>query len=52
MPGSGAPFLILGRRDGNALVGLDRPEQLGEVPRHYRGLLLIEDMYGTGRALQ
>ena len=50
--GAGARFIILGGRDGDSLVGLDRPEQLGEVPRNYRGLLLIEDMYGTGRALQ
>ena len=27
------------------------PEQLGEVPRDYRGMLLIEDMYDVGRAL-
>ena len=26
-------------------LGLDRAEQLGEVPHDYRGLLLIEDMY-------
>ena len=52
MAGAGARFIILGERDGDTLVGLERPEQLGEVPRHYRGLLLIEDMYGTGRALQ
>lgn len=52
MAGAGARFIILGDRDGDALVGLDRPEQLGDVPRHYRGLLLVEDMHGTGRALQ
>lgn len=52
MAGAGARFLILGEREADAIVGLEKPEQLGEVPRHYRGLLLIEDMYGTGRALQ
>jgi glycerophosphoryl diester phosphodiesterase len=34
------------------LVGLERPEQLGEVPHDYHGLLLIEDMYDVGRALR
>jgi glycerophosphoryl diester phosphodiesterase len=52
MAGAGARFLIVGERDGDTLVGLERPEQLGEVPRHYRGLLLIEDMHDVGRALQ
>lgn len=52
MAGAGARFLIVGERRGDTLIGLEQPEQLGEVPRHYRGLLLIEDMYGVGRALQ
>lgn len=34
-----------------ALVGLEQPEQLGEVPHDYAGMLLIEDMYEVGRAL-
>lgn len=52
MADSGARFLIAGDGPDDALVGLERPEQLGEVPRHYRGMLLIEDMDGVGRALQ
>ena len=48
----GARFLIAGESEGDMLVGLERPEQLGEVPRHYRGLLLIEDMHDVGRAVQ
>jgi glycerophosphoryl diester phosphodiesterase len=52
MGGAGARFLMLGDGGGNGLRGLDRPEQLGEVPRDYRGLLLIEDMHGVGRALR
>ncbi|HWT13868.1 MAG TPA: glycerophosphodiester phosphodiesterase family protein [Allosphingosinicella sp.] len=52
LQGAGARFLILGERDGDGLVGLERPEQLGEVPRHYRGLLLIEDMHDVGRSLR
>jgi glycerophosphoryl diester phosphodiesterase len=36
----------------NAPVGLERPEQLGEVPRSFRGYLWVEDIYNVGRALQ
>ncbi|HEV2865897.1 MAG TPA: glycerophosphodiester phosphodiesterase family protein [Allosphingosinicella sp.] len=50
--GAGARFLIIGDGSGGELVGLDQPEQLGEVPHDYRGLLLIEDMYDVGRSLQ
>ena len=52
LAGVGARFLIVGEREGDGLVGLNQPEQLGEVPRHYRGMLLIEDMFDVGRALQ
>ncbi|WP_114954737.1 glycerophosphodiester phosphodiesterase family protein [Sphingosinicella terrae] len=50
MAGVDARLLIAGD-SRRALVGLDRPEQLGEVPRDYRGLLLVEDMWNVGRAL-
>lgn len=49
MAGGGARLFIGGDMPG---AGLDRPEQLGEVPHDYRGLLLIEDMYAVGRALE
>jgi glycerophosphoryl diester phosphodiesterase len=49
LAGAGARLFIEG--DGD-MVGLERPEQLGEVPHDYRGLLLIEDMYQVGRALR
>ena len=52
MADAGARPLIAGGREGQGLVGLDRPEQLGEVPRHYRGLLLVEDMWHVGQALR
>lgn len=52
MAGGGARLLIAGDSAGGALVGLDEVEQLGEVPHDYRGLLLIEDMHGVGRALE
>ena len=52
LAGAGARFLIVGEQDGARLTGLTQPEQLGEVPRHYRGMLLIEDMFDVGRSLQ
>ena len=52
MKDAGARFLIGGDANGERLAGLDRPEQLGEVPKDYRGLLLVEDMYFVGRALR
>ena len=52
MGGAHARLLIAGDDDGGALTGLDQPEQLGEVPRHYRGMLLIEDMWHVGQALR
>lgn len=52
MAGAGARTLMLGEAAEGALVGIERPEQFEEVPWHYRGLLLIEDMHGAGRALR
>lgn len=52
MKGAGARFLIGGDGNGERLAGLDRAEQLGEVPHDYRGMLLVEDMYFVGRALR
>ncbi len=52
MSGAGARFFIPG--DGTAgdrWVGLTEPEQLGEVPHDYTGMLLVEDMDDVGRAL-
>jgi glycerophosphoryl diester phosphodiesterase len=49
MAGGGARLFIGGDSAG---AGLDRPEQLGEVPHDYAGLLLIEDMHAVGRALE
>jgi glycerophosphoryl diester phosphodiesterase len=50
MSEAGARLFVAGDGDG-ALVGLEQPEQLGEVPRGYAGMLLIEDMHGVGRSL-
>ena len=52
MSGAGARFFIPGDgADGDHWVGLTEPEQLGEVPHDYTGMLLVEDMDNVGRAL-
>jgi glycerophosphoryl diester phosphodiesterase len=52
MTGAGARMLVTGDMiEGGPLTGLTQPEQLGEVPHDYTGLLLIEDMRNVGRAL-
>ncbi len=35
----------------DAPVGIERPEQLNEVPRSFRGYLWVEDIYNVGPAL-
>jgi glycerophosphoryl diester phosphodiesterase len=52
MSGAGARFFIPGDgpEDG-PWIGLTEPEQLGEVPHDYTGMLLVEDMDNVGRAL-
>ena len=52
MTQAGARMLVTGDiAEGGPLIGLTEPEQLGEVPHDYTGLLLIEDMRNVGRAL-
>ncbi|HYJ51608.1 MAG TPA: glycerophosphodiester phosphodiesterase family protein [Allosphingosinicella sp.] len=51
LTGAGARLFIQGDAPPGAFVGLEQAEQIGEVPRSYRGLLLIEDMHDVGRAL-
>jgi glycerophosphoryl diester phosphodiesterase len=52
MASADARVLMLAERPRpGRLIGLTRPEQLSEVPRDYRGLLLIEDMRRVGGAL-
>ncbi len=52
MSGAGARFFIAGdEAAGDHWVGLTQPEQLGEVPHDYTGMLLVEDMDNVGRAL-
>ena len=51
MSGAGARLFVQGDAPPGGFVGLEQVEQIGEVPRSYRGLLLIEDMHDVGRAL-
>lgn len=52
MSGAGARFFIAGDDShDDHWVGLTQPEQLGEVPHDYAGMLLVEDMDNVGRAL-
>lgn len=51
MIAAGAPMLVTGDAMDGRMAGLTEPEQLGEVPHDYTGLLLIEDMHNVGRAL-
>lgn len=44
--------LLFGNYDGGAAAGIERPEQLAEVPRDFRGYLWVEDIYNVGPSLQ
>jgi glycerophosphoryl diester phosphodiesterase len=48
----GTKVILLGPYEGGEIAGLERPEQLGKVPRDFRGYLWIEDFYTVGRALE
>jgi glycerophosphoryl diester phosphodiesterase len=53
MAGANTRVILMGDIENDrSPVGLARPEQLGQVPRDYRGYLWIEDMWTIGRALQ
>ena len=51
MDSVGTKVILLGPYEKGEIAGLDRPEQLGKVPRDFRGYLWIEDFYTVGRAL-
>ena len=53
MAKAGTRVIVMGdMEDGSAPAGLSDPEQLGRVPRDYRGYLWVEDIYTVGRALR
>ena len=43
--------ILLGDYKDGEIAGLERPEQLGEVPRQFKGYLWVEDIHNVGRAL-
>ncbi|MEA1015443.1 glycerophosphodiester phosphodiesterase family protein [Sphingosinicella sp. LY1275] len=44
--------ILMGDYKDGIGAGIERPEQLADVPRAYRGYLWVEDFYNVGRALQ
>ena len=43
--------ILMGDYEDGVPAGIERPEQLGRVPRSYRGYLWVEDIYTIGPAL-
>jgi hypothetical protein len=52
MAGANTKVLMFGDYQDGTIAGIERPEQLDDVPRDFRGYLWIEDFYTVGRALQ
>ncbi|HEX6375296.1 MAG TPA: glycerophosphodiester phosphodiesterase family protein [Allosphingosinicella sp.] len=52
MEGVGTKVILMGPYQKGKLTGIERPEQLADVPRDFRGYLWIEDFYSVGRALE
>ena len=52
MDSVGTKVILMGPYEDGQIAGLERPEQLGKVPRDFRGYLWIEDFYNVGRALE
>ncbi|HLL32130.1 MAG TPA: glycerophosphodiester phosphodiesterase family protein [Allosphingosinicella sp.] len=52
MESVGTRVILMGPYENGEIAGLERPEQLGKVPRDFRGYLWIEDFYNVGRALE
>ena len=52
MESVGTKVMLMGPYEDGRIAGLERAEQLGKVPRDFRGYLWIEDFYNVGRALE
>lgn len=52
MESVGTKVILMGPYEDDRIAGLERPDQLGKVPRDFRGYLWIEDFYNVGRALE
>ena len=51
MDKAGTRVILFGDYKDGVAAGIERPEQLADVPRSYRGYLWVEDMYNVGRSL-
>ena len=52
MEAVGARVMVVGpQRDGDRPMGLDLPEQLGEIPSSFNGYVFVDDMWNIGPAL-
>ncbi len=44
--------IVTGPRDADGMMGLSLPEQLGKIPRSYKGYVWVEDIWTVGPALR
>jgi hypothetical protein len=51
MADANSRIVMIDAVEDGRIVGITRPEQLGDVPRDFRGYLWVEDFYEVGRAL-
>jgi len=52
MEAAGARVMVVGPQgDGDRPMGLDLPEQLGEIPSSFNGYVFVDDMWNIGPAL-
>ena len=52
MAGVNTKVIMLGDYKDGSVTGVERAEQLGDVPRDFRGYLWVEDIWEVGPALQ
>ena len=52
MAGANTKVIMLGDYRDGSITGIEQPEQLGDVPRDFRGYLWVEDIWNVGPALQ
>lgn len=52
MKAANTRVIMLGDYENGEIAGIERPEQLDDVPRDFKGYLWVEDFYTVGRALQ
>ncbi|MGH6787366.1 MAG: glycerophosphodiester phosphodiesterase family protein [Novosphingobium sp.] len=52
MESVGARAVVVGPYGGGAGMGIDLPEQLGEIPASYNGYVWVEDIWSIGPALR